>query len=122
MDSRHLQRIEIVQDLFAREFHDPTSPQEQTDKLPDTIDDILKHKKEIDAHIETHAPKYPIDRISKVDVNILRLALYEMLYDKKQPEKVIINEAVDLAKELGNERSYAFVNAVLGSFMSSRTV
>jgi len=54
-------------------------------------------------------------------LSILRLAVFELLIDKKEPTKVVINEAVEIAKELGNERSFAFINAVLGSINTTKS-
>jgi len=69
----------------------------------------------IDDHIKKAAPKYELSKIAKVDLSILRMSIYDLLIEKKQPPKVIINEAIDLAKELASEKSPAFVNAVLGA-------
>ena len=117
MDPRHEERITIVQNLFAHCFHiegQNTLPHPE-DK---TTNIIIQRLAEIDAHIAKHAPKYPLDRIAKADLSILRLSVYELIVNKKEPTKVIINEAVELAKELGGDRSYAFVNAVLGSILT----
>lgn len=119
MDPRHLERIKIVQNLFASTFHDIDS---LDNHLPHPKDEvslaILSKLTEIDQHIATHAPKYPLDKIAKTDLSILRLAVYELFIEPKEPQKVVINEAVELAKDLGNERSFAFVNAVLGSLVT----
>lgn len=118
MDPRHRKRLKIVQNLFAVSFVSDTTislPQEQEKAVTDRI---LKHIEEIDTCIRKYAPKYPLDKIARIDKCILRLALYELLIEKEQPTKVIINEAVELAKELGNDRSYAFINAVLGAIVS----
>ncbi len=119
-DPRHERRVKIVQNIYAQLFYPP----EQSVVLPHKdIKDITQAISEksafLDDYISTHAPKYPVDKISKIDLSILRLAIYEILVEKKEPEKVIINEAVELAKELGNERSYAFINAVLGAVLTS---
>jgi len=78
---------------------------------------VKKHKKEIDEIIEKCAPEWPIDKIAKVDLVILRIAVYEILYSEKVPEKVAIDEAVELAKEFGNDTSSKFVNGVLGTVL-----
>jgi len=119
MDPRHHKRLKTVQNLFALSFH----ADEAHTKIPfkDEVfsKDILAHQEEINASIQKFAPKYPVDKIAKIDLCVLQLAIYELLFvEKRQPTKVIINEAVELAKELGNERSYAFVNAVLGSVVN----
>lgn len=108
-DPRHIKRAKIVGDLFAHSFNSRSdSP------YRNTASEILKYGAKIDLLIESAAPQFPVDKIAKIDVAILRLAIYELLYEKKEPEKVIIDEAVELAKEYGGEASPAFVNGVLG--------
>jgi len=81
------------------------------------LDGILGKQPELDLVIEKAAPEWPIDRISPVDRNILRLGLFELLFaDRKEvPAKVAINEAIELAKQFGGENSSRFVNGVLGA-------
>lgn len=81
------------------------------------MDGVLQKQKELDLVIEKAAPEWPLDRISPVDRNILRLGLYELLFaDRKEvPAKVAINEAIELAKQFGGENSSRFVNGVLGA-------
>ncbi len=116
MDKRHLERIKIVQNLFAASFPSLKSnlpyPNETTDQIMQALD-------EVDRYIVNSAPKFPIDRIAKADLAILRLAVYELIINQEQPYKVIINEAVELAKEFAGERSYAFINAVLGTLVKN---
>lgn len=114
-DPRHIKRMKMVQNLFAQMFYPEQSniPEEDAD-----VSDISKHVEEIDRTITKHAPRYPLDRIAKIDLCILRLAIYELMYEKKEPPKVVIDEAVTLAREFGGERSYAFINAVLGAVYS----
>ena len=85
------------------------------------IFDILKNTKVVDKKITESAPRYGIDKISKVDLSILRLAVYELTIEKREPPKVIINEAIELAKELAGEKSPAFINAVLGKVYKQLT-
>ena len=119
MDPRHHKRLKTVQNLFALSFDADPEHLKIPFKDETFSKDIVAHKEEINACIQKYAPKYPVDKIAKIDISILQLAIYELLFvEKKQPTKVIINEAVELAKELGNERSYAFVNAVLGSIVN----
>lgn len=109
-DPRHLKRIKIVQELFAQSFNSKTySPNEKR------VNRIKELSYKIDTLIAKAAPQFPIDRIAKIDVAILRLAIYELVFEKKEPPKVIIDEAVELAKKLGGEASPAFVNGVLGT-------
>ena len=74
---------------------------------------VLKKSKALDNIIAKAAPSWPLDKLNKVDLAILRLAIYE-LREKTTPPKVIIDEAVELAKEFGSENSASFVNGVLG--------
>lgn len=111
-DPRHQRRIKLIQNLFAYSFlaNQKNQPNEEED-----VKKIMKYQPELDALIQQHAPKYPIERIAKIDLAVLRLAVYELAIVKEEPPKVIIDEAVTLAKEFGGERSYAFINAVLGA-------
>lgn len=109
LDPRHKKRQKLVEDLFKLDFH-------KQRVLPDTKNIILKQKL-IDKTIEESAPEFPIDKINKTDLAILRLAVYELLIEKKQPPKVIIDEAVELAKEYGGDTSPAFINGVLGNII-----
>jgi len=111
MDPRHLTRIRTVQNLFALSFKNPKS------KLPykdDRTKKILKELDKIDLLIKRYAQKFPLEKIAKIDLAILRLSVYDLFFEKKIPPKVVINEAVELSKELGGDRSYAFINAILG--------
>jgi N utilization substance protein B len=76
---------------------------------------VIQNREEIDYNIQSFAPAWPIEQIPVVDRNILRLAIFEILLDNKVPVKVVINEAVELAKMFGSDNSYKFVNGVLGS-------
>ncbi len=115
MDQRHLQRIKIVQNLFAYSYNSKNSL-----PYPDEVktQKIIAKLEKIDQFITKFAPRYPLKNIAKTDLSILRMSIYELLFEKKTPEKVTINEAVELAKELSGEKSYAFINAVLGKILS----
>ncbi|MEJ2347586.1 MAG: transcription antitermination factor NusB [Patescibacteria group bacterium] len=106
-DPRHIKRIKVIKALFAESF----APQE---KLPELAQKIIKQSKKIDKKIEEAAPMWPADKLNKIDLAILRLAIYE-LENIKVPPKVVIDEAVELAKEFGSENSPSFVNGVLGT-------
>lgn len=71
----------------------------------------------LDTKIQSAAPEWPLDKIAKIDLAILRLAVYELVIEKKEPPKVIIDEAVEIAKQFGNENSAKFVNGVLGTIL-----
>lgn len=106
-DPRHLRRREAVKALFAETF---TAQPE----VPELAQKILEQKKELDGKIQEAAPAWPIDKLNKIDLAILRLAVYELAHEDTPP-KVVIDEAVELAKEYGSESSSSFVNGVLGT-------
>ena len=81
---------------------------------------VLANRPEIDKIIVTHAPNWPIEQMAMVDRNILRVAIYEILKADETPPKVAINEAVELGKIYGADRSPMFVNGVLGALMRNR--
>jgi N utilization substance protein B len=83
---------------------------------------VLQHKSEIDALIKKFAPAFPPEQMSITDRNILRLAIFEILFSGKAPVKVAINEAIELAKDFGGDSSPRLVNGVLGSITDNRGV
>lgn len=108
-DPRHQKRIERMEGLFAYSFLAKT---ENEHIMP-----IVEHLPQIDAEIQRVAPEWPLDKIAKVDLAILRLAVYELTVEKDAPDKVIIDEAVELAKAYGNEGSAKFINGALGALI-----
>jgi N utilization substance protein B len=81
----------------------------------DIVSGVIENKDKLDQSIREHAPAWPIEQLPVIDRNILRLAIFEILIDNRVPVKVAINEAVELAKTFGADRSSKFVNGVLGS-------
>lgn len=108
-DPRHKRRQHIVQELFRTDFLEQA--------VSEDAKVIISQKPLIDEHIVKAAPEFPIDKINKIDLAILRLAVYEMVLDKKAPSNVIIDEAIELAKEFSGESSPAFINGALGNIM-----
>lgn len=112
MDIRHRKRMKIVQNLYAYSFQNTANTflnNDDTDSLK-IIDNLVK----VDEQISLYATKFPIEKIGKVDLALLRLAIYELIINPIEPQKVVINEAIELAKELGGAKSYSFINGVLG--------
>lgn len=109
LDPRHKRRQNIVEDLFRIEFY--------KQKIGVDSKKIYTKKNTIDKYIEKAAPEFPAEKINKVDLAILRLAVFELLIEKKVPPKVIIDEAIELAKEYGGDTSPSFVNGVLGKIL-----
>ncbi len=132
MANRHLSRSIVLQTLFEWDFavEKDITPKEMLDKnilefgpglddasfMSELMQGVVKKQAIIDEIIEKAAPDWPIDKISIVDRNILRMGLYELLFgDRTQvPPKVAINEAIELAKSFGGENSSKFINGVLG--------
>lgn len=130
MSNRHLARTIAMQTLFEWDFR---GKQEDIAKMvqanlhdfaPDFTDapftinlvqGVLKNQQEIDEVITHYAPEWPLDQITIVDRNILRIGVYELKYNDEIPPKVAINEAIELAKSFGGESSGKFVNGVLGA-------
>ncbi|OGH06487.1 MAG: transcription antitermination factor NusB [Candidatus Levybacteria bacterium RBG_13_35_9] len=111
LDPRHLRRQRIVEDLFKTEFH--------KQKVGETAEKILKNLKKIDKIILESAPEFPIEKINKTDLAILRLAIYELIIEKSVPPSVIIDEAIELAKEYGGDTSPSFINGALGKLIKN---
>src|SRR3989339_1429272 len=133
MASRHLSRSIAMQSLYEWDFNGKKS--DSLDKIVERnikeygpgledmgfikqiIKGVTEHMPKIDKIIEKSAPEWPIEQITIVDRNVLRIGLYELLYSNKQevPPKVAINEAIGLAKTFGGESSGKFINGVLGT-------
>ncbi len=109
-DPRHRRREELVQLLFAASF------QKDHNKA---INPIWRSRKKIDPLISAAAPEWPLDKLNPLDLAILRLAVFELVIDNTEPVKVIIDEAVELAKQFGGSTSPSFVNGVLGTICKS---
>ena len=109
-DPRHVKRQRLVEELFRMDFH--------KQKVSETTSQIFSQKEVIDANIKKAAPEFPIEKINKVDLAILRLAVYELIISQEQPPKVIIDEAIELAKEYGGDSSPGFVNGALGKILT----
>jgi len=133
MPSRHLARSIVMQSLYEWDFRKrdkeglkkiikrnikALAPDaEDIDFIYNLMEGVLKYQPKIDKIIEKAAPEWPLEQITIVDRNVLRIGLYELLFgDRKEvPPKVAINEAIELAKTFGGESSGKFINGVLGT-------
>lgn len=133
MANRHLSRSIVLQSLFewdSRGHHDADREEIITRNVKEfapglgdisfvqtLIDGIMAKREDIDNIIVKAAPDWPIDKISPIDRNVLRIGLYELLFSSREevPAKVAINEAIELAKTFGGDTSGRFVNGVLGA-------
>ena len=113
IDPRHQKRVKVMQKLFAQSFQDQ-------DLAEDSLaQKILNSLPKLDKIIQKLAPERPLTDINKVDLAILRLIVFESR-EKKTPKKVLINEAVELAKEFGSDGSPKLVNGVLGKLFEKQ--
>ncbi len=133
MANRHLSRSIAMQTLFEldfnnglfgeakkileRDFREFAPGLDNFSFVCGLVEGVIKNKEKIDKIIEKAAPEWPVNQIAVIDRNVLRLGLYELLFEKKNetPPKVAINEAIELAKTFGGESSGKFVNGVLGA-------
>jgi N utilization substance protein B len=88
---------------------------ENSQLVRELVSGTIKNRGEIDTNIKKFAPAWPVEQIATIDRNILRLAIFEILFDNKVPVKVAVSEAVELAKTFGSDNSSKFVNGVLGA-------
>jgi len=102
-------------EILARLLQEKPLPDEAADFARSLVNGVQQNKKNIDDVIRRFAPAFPIEQIAPIDRNILRLAIFEVLFDNRVPVKAAINEAVELAKSFGSDTSQKFVNGVLGS-------
>ena len=132
--SRRELREQLFKLLFRVEFNDLEEMKEQCSfffedidntvaekdmpVIQDKIDKIMEKLPELDAQINEHAKGWTTDRMAKVELTIIRLAVYEILFDESVPTGVAINEAVELAKKFGQDSSFSFVNGILARFTS----
>lgn len=131
MSNRHLARTLAMQSLYQWDFHGKNN-----ENLPTMVDTLLKefapgfeddgfidtmmrgimdHLEELDAYITKYAPDWPMEQITLVDRNILRIGCFELLFDVAIPPKVAINEAIEIGKSFGGDSSGKFINGVLGA-------
>lgn len=138
--NRHLGRIVALQTLYEQDFRREAGDDsfdlsevlarniaryEQTvdDKafIEKLVEGVAAHEKDLDDRLRPLAPEWPIEQIARMDRTVLRIGLYELLHEKDVPPKVVINEAVELAKAFGGDNSSKFVNGVLGTALKQKT-
>lgn len=122
-DPRHLRRRRIVQELFEWETQHRLKVKNLKLKIQNydvTTQTIIYSIYKIDKIIENNIEKWSKDKINLIDLAILRLAVFELKMPDAEPDKVIIDEAVELAKEFGGESSPVFVNGVLAAIKSKK--
>jgi N utilization substance protein B len=137
--NRHLGRIVALQTLYEQDFRQEVNDEafnldevlaRNIERYKETIDDkdfiknlvngVDARQTELDDLIRPVAPEWPIEQIARMDRVILRIGAYELTYDKSIPPKVVINEAVELAKAFGGDNSSKFINGVLGTLLRNQ--
>jgi N utilization substance protein B len=103
------------EDVLNRILFDQEVAEEGAVFARNLVTGVIANRESIDENIKIYAPAWPIEQISVIDRNILRLAIFEIIIDNEVPVKVAINEAIELAKSFGTDNSSKFVNGVLGS-------
>jgi N utilization substance protein B len=111
-----------AEEALARLRAEEKLPQEAFIFSEEIVKGVLQHKPELDALIKKFAPAFPPEQMSVIDRNILRLAIFEILFDDRTPIKVAINEAIELAKGFGSDSSPRLINGVLGSITTEHGV
>lgn len=111
--------IEEMQEQCGLFFEDIDNPitEEESAIIKERFDCVMERLEEIDKNINEKAKGWSTERMGKVDLTIIRLAVFEILYDESVPNGVAINEAVEIAKKFGQDESYSFVNGILARFV-----
>ncbi|NBD14367.1 MULTISPECIES: transcription antitermination factor NusB [Corallococcus] len=104
---------EALDSAWAASAEEGTPEPDAVKFAKELVEGVQAHREEIDALIERHSHNWRLDRMSRIDRNVLRLGIFELKYRPDIPRKVTINEAVELGKNFGNEESSAFVNGLL---------
>ncbi len=137
--NRHLGRIIALQTLYEQDFrlscNDKSfdldkvlkrnisryeSTVDDRDFIAELVNGTAVKQEELDAILQPIAPEWPLDQIARMDRIVLRIGAYELLYSEGVPSKVVINEAVELAKAFGGDNSSKFVNGVLGTVLRNK--
>ncbi|HET7771354.1 MAG TPA: transcription antitermination factor NusB [Chloroflexota bacterium] len=104
-----------LEEVVRRRLEADKTPETSADYASFLIQGVMSDRAEIDARLQSAAPAWPLDQMARVDKSILRIAIFEMLREKDLSPKIVINEAVELAKRFGHDSSPKFVNGVLGT-------
>lgn len=137
--NRHLGRIIALQTLYEQELREEAGDSNfdvnkvlernvvryremlsDVEFIKQLVAGVIKHAAQLDATLQPVAPEWPIDQIARMDRIVLRIGLYELENEADVPPKVVINEAVELAKAFGGDNSSKFINGVLGTLLRQR--
>lgn len=137
--NRHLGRIVALQTLYEQDFRNEAGDStlnvdevlarnisryretiDDTDFIRQLVQGVIEQQSLLDETLAPLAPEWPISQIARMDRVVLRIGAYELLFDANVPPKVVINEAVELAKAFGGDNSSKFINGVLGSLLRQK--
>jgi N utilization substance protein B len=137
--NRHLGRIIALQTLYEQDFRRDVSDTtfslkkvldrnitrykdqvEDTDFIKRLVNGVNEKVEELDKLLQPIAPEWPLNQIARMDLVVLHIGAFELLFEKDTPPKVVINEAVELAKGFGGENSSKFINGVLGTLLKQQ--
>jgi N utilization substance protein B len=137
--NRHLGRIVALQTLYEQDFRRDVGDTDfdlaevlsrNIERYQEVLEDkefisklvhgVTELQDDLDTILQPVAPEWPIDQIARMDREILRMGIYELLYSSDAPPKVVINEAVELAKAFGGDNSSKFINGVLGTVLKNK--
>lgn len=119
--SRRDSRVQALQRLFAEEFTpQPTLAGDLDPYTAVLVAGVTTHRELIDSCLVQHTRNWRLTRLHRVDRNVLRLAVYELMHEKDVPAPVVLNEAIELARAYGDSKSAAFVNGVLDAVVHGR--
>lgn len=116
---QHSENLDTIIERTAKEFSPPN--EESYNFVKELVEGVTKNSEEIDKMICKYAPEWPLEQITVVDRNVLRLGIYELVFAENIPSKVAINEAIELAKTFGSDASGKFINGVLGAIYRERS-
>lgn len=118
LDPRHLRRVRLIKALYALQFKEakPNSLSIEDQKI---LNSIVKHLKDINYQINLYSSRFGVDKMVKIDLSILQLGVFELLYNQEVPSKVAIDEAIEIAKEFGSNNSPALINGILAKILEA---
>ena len=109
-----------LKDVLSRNVNRYSEVVEDIEFIEDLVEKTTKLTEGLDGVLQPVAPEWPIDQIARMDRVVLRMGIYELLFSKNVPPKVVINEAVELAKAFGGDNSSKFINGVLGTVLKQK--
>ena len=120
-DPRHLRRIRLVKALYSQQFPHCKAPKlgpEDTVFLKSLLAKLAK----LNVEIDRYSRKFGVEKMVKIDLSILQLGAYELLYEKQVPAKVVMDEAIELAKEFGSSKSPSLINGILAKIYEQKNL